>query len=290
MTAPPEPIDLHHESMERVIGSYLIETDDGPALVDCGPASCLPALRAGLAARGVELTDIRHLLLTHIHLDHAGGTGALVREQPALQVHVSEVGAPHLVDPSRLERSARRLYGDRFDHLWGDLAPVPEANVRVTGDRVLGLEAFASPGHASHHACYLATDGTLFAGDATGIRIQPARHLVPATPPPDIDLEAWRKTFAEIERRFPARVALTHFGVADDVDWHISEARAMLELWAERVSGDMDEHQFTAAARWDLTATDEPVAPYYQHAAPFQLSYAGLRRYWDKRAEREGSG
>src|SRR5262249_25460022 len=125
----PEPIDLHHLGRERAIASYVLDTDDGPAIFDCGPASTVDALKAGLAQHGLELTDVRHLLLSHIHLDHAGATGTLVREHPDLQVHVSEIGAPHLVDPGRLEKSARRLYGDTFDTLWGELVPVPSANV-----------------------------------------------------------------------------------------------------------------------------------------------------------------
>src|SRR5437868_5124731 len=137
----PEPIDLLHLGRERIIASYLLDTDDGPALFDCGPATTVDALKAGLADRGLALTDVRHLLLSHIHLDHAGATGVLVREHPALQVHVSAIGAPHLVDPSRLERSARRLYGDSFDRLWGELVPVPEANVHVVGERGVGLES-----------------------------------------------------------------------------------------------------------------------------------------------------
>src|SRR5207302_2838716 len=124
-----EPIDLHHLGRERVIASYLLDTTDGPALLDCGPTTCIDALEAGLAARSLALTDIRHLLLTHIHLDHAGAAGVLVRRNPELQVHVSPIGAPHLVAPERLERSARRLYGDSFDSLWGELAPVPEEYV-----------------------------------------------------------------------------------------------------------------------------------------------------------------
>ncbi len=179
--------------MPRTIGVYLLDTSEGLALFDCGPSSCLAALKAGLAARGVALGDVKHLLLSHIHLDHAGAAGSLVREQPELQVWVSEVGAPHLVDPSRLERSARRLYGETFDGLWGELAPVPEENVRIAEGRVAGLEVFPSPGHASHHVCYF--DGsTLYAGDAAGVRIQPSRVVLPPTPPPDVDVEAWYRT------------------------------------------------------------------------------------------------
>ena len=186
----------------------MLETQDGPALFDCGPTTCIPHLKAGLAERGLDLTDIRHLLLSHIHLDHAGAAGVLVRQHPWLQVHVSEVGAPHLVDPSKLEASARRLYGPSFDSLWGELAPVPERNVHVVGDRILGLECFPTPGHAWHHVSYLDADGTLYAGDAAGVRIAPGSFVLPPCPPPEIDLEAWEQTIDEIERRAPGRLAL----------------------------------------------------------------------------------
>jgi glyoxylase-like metal-dependent hydrolase (beta-lactamase superfamily II) len=273
------PIDLLHGGSSRTIGAYLLETDDGLALFDCGPASCLPALERGLAERGHALDDVRHLLLSHIHLDHAGAAGVLVRRHPALQVHVSEVGAPHLVDPSRLERSARRLYGESFDPLWGELAPVPEGNVHVTGERVLGLECFPAPGHASHHVCYF--DGaTLYAGDAAGVRIQPARTVLPPTPPPDVDLEAWERTLAEIERRTPERLALIHFGYADDVDRHLGELRERLATWAARVEHGVTEDEFVAAAKADLPPAD---AEGYDHAMPFWQSYAGLVRYWEQR-------
>src|SRR3954470_14250603 len=232
MELMPEPLDLRHLGHERVIGSYLLETQDGLALQDCGPATCVPQLKARLAERGLELADVRHLLLSHIHLDHAGAAGVLVREHPGLQVHVSGVGAPHLVDPSRLERSARRLYGDAFDTLWGELAPVPERNVHVVGERVLGLDCFPTPGHASHHVSYLDRDGTLYAGDAAGVRIQPGRFVLPPTPPPEFDLETWQQTLEEIERRDPERLALIHWGVADDPQRHLAELRLELYDWA----------------------------------------------------------
>src|SRR5438067_2368545 len=138
-------IDLHFGGAEHAIGIYVVATDGGIALFDCGPASTLPALHEGLAAHGLGLSDIRHLLLSHIHLDHAGAAGSLVREHPGLTVWVSEIGAPHLIDPSRLESSARRLYGETFDTLWGELAPVPEENVNVVGERVFGFDCFPSP-------------------------------------------------------------------------------------------------------------------------------------------------
>src|SRR5437660_8172419 len=274
----PEPIDLHHLGRERIIASYLLDTDDGPALFDCGPSSSIEALKAGLAERGLALTDLRHLLLSHIHLDHAGAAGSLVREHPALQVHVSGIGAPHLVDPSKLEASARRLYGEAFDVLWGELAPVPEANVHVVGERVLGLDCFPSPGHASHHVCYLDADGTLYAGDAAGVRIQPSRFVLPPTPPPDFDLEAWDRTIDEILARGPKRLALIHFGVADDPERHLAELRERLREWAERVRERASEGEFDAAAAADLG----PDLAAYEQAMPFWQSYAGLKRYWEK--------
>jgi glyoxylase-like metal-dependent hydrolase (beta-lactamase superfamily II) len=280
----PAPLDLDYFGTPRVIGAYLVETEDGLAIFDCGPATSLAALRERLAERGVSLEDVRHIVLSHIHLDHAGGAGVLVREHPHLQVHVSEIGAPHLVDPSRLEESARRLYGDAFDTLWGELAPVPEANVHVVGDRVLGLECFPSPGHASHHVCYLAPNGTLYAGDAAGVRIQPARHILPVSPPPDVDVEAWHRTIDEIEARRPERLALVHFGIVENPGDHLKRLREQLDLWAGRVRDGASEEEFVASARADLAADEDDVEP-WERAAPLWQSYAGLRRYWDKRCE-----
>ena len=253
MSGVTEPIDLHHLD-ERIIGCYVLETQDGPALFDCGPTTCIPHLKAGLAERGLDLTDIRHLLLSHIHLDHAGAAGVLVRQHPWLQVHVSEIGAPHLVDPSKLEASARRLYGPSFDSLWGELAPIPERNVHVVGDRILGLECFPTPGHAWHHVSYLDADGTLYAGDAAGVRIAPGSFVMPPCPPPEIDLEAWEQTIDEIERRTPGRLALIHFGTFDDVQEHLAALRETLHTWASRVEDGMDEQTFIAAARYDAVA------------------------------------
>ena len=275
-----DPIDLLHLGRERVIGAYLLETADGPALFDCGPTTCLGALKEELAGRGLELHELRHLLLSHIHLDHAGAAGALVREHPGLRVHVSEIGAPHLVDPSRLEASARRLYGDEFDKLWGELTPVPEENIEPVGAEVVGLDCFPSPGHASHHVCYLDADGTLYAGDAVGVRILPSGFVLPPTPPPEVDLEAWAGTIAEIERRGPERLALIHFGVAEDTQRHLQELRERLEGFAGRVRDGASEEDFAALAAADLGPDREA----YEQAMPFWQSYAGLKRYWEKRA------
>jgi glyoxylase-like metal-dependent hydrolase (beta-lactamase superfamily II) len=279
-----EPIDLHFGA-PGIVGCYLLETPDGPALLDCGPATSVAHLKAGLAERGLDLTEIRHLLLSHIHLDHAGAAGVLVRESPWLQVHVSEIGAPHLVDPSKLEASARRLYGSAFDSLWGELAPVPASNVHVVGNRILGFEAFPTPGHASHHVSYLGEDGTLYAGDAAGVRIAPGRFVVPPCPPPEFDLDAWEQTVVEIERRAPGRLAVIHFGVFDDVLEHLTALRDTLADWAGRVEDGMDEQTFVAAARYDVAQTDPELVDEYDHAAPYWHHYRGIERYWRKKRE-----
>jgi glyoxylase-like metal-dependent hydrolase (beta-lactamase superfamily II) len=273
-----ELIDLHFGGAPHAIGVYLVDTDDGPALFDCGPASTLDALDAGLASHGVALADVRHLLLSHIHLDHAGAAGSLVRRSPGLTVWVSAVGRPHLVDPSRLERSARRLYGDMFDPLWGELAPVPAENVRVADGDVLGWDAFPTPGHASHHVSYL-RDGTLLAGDAAGVRMPGASYVLPVSPPPDITVEGWHETIAEIRRREPERLALIHFGVHEDVDAHLDRLELELDRWAERVGGGMSQEDFVAAGRADAGED----ADLYDRVAPFWQSFIGMRRYWDSK-------
>jgi glyoxylase-like metal-dependent hydrolase (beta-lactamase superfamily II) len=278
----PQLIDLRHLGRERVIGAFLLETPEGPALHDCGPATTYDALRTALAGIGVPVEDLRHLLLSHIHFDHAGAAGLLVRDNPALTVHVSEIGAPHLADPSRLERSARRLFLDEFDRLWGALVPVPQGNIRVTGDRVLDFDCFPSPGHASHHVCYL-RDGILLAGDATGVRIEPSPLVMPPTPPPDVDLEAWDATLDEIERRAPERLALIHFGIFDDVDRHLDDLRTRMHAFAELVRAGAGEEQFVAMAHELLV--DE--SPDYDAAFPPTQDSRGLARYWEKRREAE---
>jgi glyoxylase-like metal-dependent hydrolase (beta-lactamase superfamily II) len=273
-------IDLHHAGRERSVGCYLLDTDDGPALFDCGPTTTIAALKNGLDQQSMKLADVRHLLLSHIHLDHAGAAGVLVREHPELQVHVSEIGAPHLIEPERLERSARRLYGDTFDTLWGELAPVPRDNVHVVGDRVLGLACFPTPGHASHHVSYLDRGGTLYAGDAAGVRIYPGRSVLPPTPPPEFDLEQWVQTIEEIERRDPDRLALIHFGVAEDPQRHLAELRLELYDWADFVRGGASEDEFVAYVRAELADAGENVDD-WDGAMPLWQSYQGLKRWAD---------
>ena len=276
-------LDLGFGGRAESIGVYLVETSEGPALFDCGPTSTLPALEQGLAQHGLELADVRHLLLSHIHLDHAGAAGTIVRRQPDLTVWVSPIGAPHLVDPSRLERSARRLYGDLFDELWGELAPVPESAVRIAAGDVLGWESFPTQGHASHHISYF-REGTVLAGDAAGVRMPGEEYVVPVSPPPDIDVERWHASIAEIRARQPERLALIHFGVHEDVTEHLDRLERELDRWADRVRDGSDEQAFVASARADAGAA----ADRYDQVAPFWQSWHGLQRYWERRAPMRG--
>jgi glyoxylase-like metal-dependent hydrolase (beta-lactamase superfamily II) len=274
----PTLIDLLHLGRERVVAAFLIETPDGPGLFDCGPATTIDTLRGGLAAHGLAVSDLRHLLLSHIHFDHAGAAGLLVRENPGLQVHVSPIGAPHLADPERLEQSARRVYGAAFDRLWGSLVPIPEPNLRPAGDRVLDFECFPSPGHASHHVCYL-RDGVLYGGDAVGVRIAPSQRVLSPTPPPDVDVDGWLATLDEVDRRDPERLVLVHFGVFDDARRHLAEFRERLVGDAEFVAAGATEDEYVERVRGVIAAD----AHLFEHAVPARQCYQGLARYWQKK-------
>jgi glyoxylase-like metal-dependent hydrolase (beta-lactamase superfamily II) len=277
-------IDLHHLGNARVIASYLLEGEEH-ALVDCGPAVCIEALEAGLAADGRTLRDIRHLLLTHIHPDHAGAAGALVERHPGLQVHVHEVGAPHLADPTRLERSARRLYPETFDKLFGPILPVPEANLHVLGERVLELDVLPTPGHAWHHVAFVDAKSVCYPGDALGCLIPPGRFLYPAAAPPEIDLEAWERSLDALAERGPAVLRLPHFGEVADVTDHLRRTRERLRDWAERVRSGIDQDEFVALAESELASEAGAERELYRQLPGFELTYAGIKRYFDKRPE-----
>ena len=238
-------IDALHLGRERVIACW----QAGDVLVDPGPSSCLPTL---LDALGDERP--RALLLTHIHLDHAGASGLLVERWPDLEVYVHERGAPHLIDPSRLLESARRLYGEDMDRLWGEMVAVPEPNVRVLhgGERVINgaFEVACTPGHASHHVSYL-HDGTAFVGDVGGVRITADSLTIPPTPPPDIDVEAWHESIQRIRAWAPQRLAVTHFGAYEDVDAQLAEVSARLDDWAERFDRNWDKVHKLDPKRFD---------------------------------------
>ena len=277
MNSPFTTIDVNHRGHRRSIAVFKL----GDVLVDCGPGSTVGTL---LEALGDERPRV--LALTHIHLDHAGAAGALVERFPELEVWVHERGAPHLVDPSKLMASATRLYGDEMDRLWGTMVPVPPQNVRVLhgGEELEGLEVAYTPGHASHHVSYRhARSGTVFAGDVAGVRIAPSEYILPPTPPPDIDLEAWQESIARIRAWNPRHLAITHFGTHDDVGPHLDRISRGLEIVAERAR-TMTLEQYTAAANADVAAAgDAETITAYTVGAPPEQTYAGLVRYWSKR-------
>ncbi|HET9124832.1 MAG TPA: MBL fold metallo-hydrolase, partial [Solirubrobacteraceae bacterium] len=234
-------IDLMHLGRPRVIGAWV----DGDVIVDCGPGSTLDTL-----LRELGDTAPAALLLTHIHFDHAGGAGALVRRWPHLPVYVHERGARHLADPERLYNSAKRLYGDDMERLWGPMLPVPEENLRVLsgGETILDrYEVAYTPGHASHHVCYRSAD-TVFVGDVGGVRITPDAITIPPTPPPDIDVELWHASIDTVRRWAPQRLAMTHFGEAPDVAAQLDELDARLDEWSQ-LAREGDRERFIAVVR-----------------------------------------
>jgi glyoxylase-like metal-dependent hydrolase (beta-lactamase superfamily II) len=280
-------IDVMHLGRPHVIGCWEV---DG-ALVDPGPES---SLRTVLDALGDE--QPRALLLTHIHLDHAAATGAIVRRWPDLEVYVHERGAPHLIDPSKLLASAERLYGDQMQRLWGEILPVPEANVKILsgGETVLGMRVAYTPGHASHHVCYFHEDsGTAFVGDVAACRIPPSKLVMPPTPPPDINVELWEQSLDLVASWNPERLALTHFGaVEDDVPTYLHTARARLRdeaSLAKELSEDAYEQDLQRRIRAQMTAEGlgEDTVEELLQAVPTAYQWSGLARYWRKKAEYE---
>ena len=282
-------IDVMHLGRPHVIGCWEV---DG-VLVDPGPESSLQTV---IDAIGGEKP--RAVLLTHIHLDHAAATGAMVRRWPDLEVYVHERGAPHLIDPSKLLASAERLYGDDLKRLWGEILPVPEANVRVLsgGENVLGMRVAYTPGHASHHVCYFHEEsGTAFTGDVAACRIPPSHLVMPPTPPPDIDVETWLDSLAIVESWQPQRLALTHFGaVEEDVPAYLESARDRLREEAElvkRMPREDYEADLQRRIRAQMSAEglgEESIAELLQ-AVPTAYQWPGLDRYWTKKAEREAA-
>jgi glyoxylase-like metal-dependent hydrolase (beta-lactamase superfamily II) len=278
------PIDLMHLGRDRVIAAH--EPELG-VIVDPGPASCVDTLLAGLE------TEPRVLLLTHIHLDHAGAAGVLVRRFPHITVYVHDIGAPHLVDPAKLLASARRLYGDDMERMWGEVAPVAARNIEVLrGDEtVAGFRVAYTPGHASHHVAYLHLEsGDAYVGDVAGVRIPPSEFTIMPTPPPDIDLEAWERSLDAVAGWTPNRLCLTHFGPVVDVAGQLERARTRLRELAERARAG-DREGFLAAHDAELDRRVEPgIAERMRQAAPPEQLWLGLERYWRKRAATAPSG
>jgi glyoxylase-like metal-dependent hydrolase (beta-lactamase superfamily II) len=293
-------VDVEFLGHPGVIGTGVLRSDRGVWLVDPGPTTALEGLRRGLDTLGLSFADVRGLLLTHIHLDHAGATGTIVRQWPDIRVFVHERGAPHLIDPSRLMESAGRLYAGDLQRLWGEVAPVPEANVHVLkGGESLTLDGRTlhvayTPGHASHHVSYFdPATRAAFVGDTGGARLMPGGYLMPPTPPPDIDLAAWGTSIAAIRARNPSRLYLTHFGEVERPAEHLATLEQQLALFAQMVAATLEEpgedrermERFVARVVAQFGRVMSPEDAYrYQAAVPLDHCWLGLARYWRKRA------
>jgi len=295
-------LDLSFQGTPRIIATAVLQGPGGVALIDPGPSSTLPTLRRELGRSGISIGDVTALVLTHIHLDHAGASGTLVRERPGLQVYVHEKGAPHMIDPERLLASATRLYGNAMDRLWGEVRAVPpDAIVALAGGERLEvggceLQVAYSPGHASHHVSYFNADASIaFVGDTAGIKMTPGGYVLPPTPPPDIDLEIWDASLGRIEAWHPRTMMLTHFGPAAPCGPHIAEVRDHLAFTADLVRASLardedDESReawFTEQLRLELRRRlGEGEVHAYEVAGPFDLNWRGLARYFRKRSTR----
>jgi glyoxylase-like metal-dependent hydrolase (beta-lactamase superfamily II) len=292
-------VDLNFLGVPEIIATAVLHGTSGVALIDPGPSTTLESLTASLARMSISIADVRQILLTHIHLDHAGATGTLVRQNPAIEVFVHERGAPHMIDPSKLLASAGRLYGLDMDRLWGDFLPVAPDRVRaLKGEERIraggrNLEVAYTPGHASHHVTYFdPSTRVAFVGDTAGIRRQGRDHVMPPTPPPDIDLDAWRVSEDRILSWDPDTLFLTHFGPFHGARVHFQDMTERLALWSRIVrrllaDASLDEDrrlsEFMSEALLELKrkvgATE---AEQYNRAGRLDYSWQGLSRYWKK--------
>jgi glyoxylase-like metal-dependent hydrolase (beta-lactamase superfamily II) len=267
-----------HLGRDRVICAYEVNG----LIIDPGPGSCVETLLEQLGP-----AKPRALLLTHIHLDHAGAAGVLCRRFPELQVYVHEVGAPHLVDTSKLLESAGRLYGDDMWELWGEVAPVPEDRIHALsgGETVEGFRVAYTPGHASHHVCYLNEEtGEAYVGDVAGVRIPPSEHTVTPTPPPDIDVEAWLDSIHTVAAWNPHSLCLTHFGQVTDVADHLHRVRSSLIDAADSARLDGEERFIATFEQRLVEGTDPATVEVFEQAIPPDQAYQGLARYGRTRA------
>lgn len=270
-------IDLFHLGNDRVIGCWDL---DG-VLIDPGPTTCVTALLEALDGRVPKA-----ILLTHIHLDHAGATGVLVRQWPDVPVYVHEIGAPHMIDPERLIKSATRLYGEEgMERLWGEIAPVPAENIHSLkgGEKVCErFDVYYTPGHASHHVTYFHPESsTAFVGDTAGVRIEPSGYVLAPTPPPDINIEAWRQSLDTIADLSPSALALTHFGRFTNVDEHLSELRASLTKQVQRAQ-ELTQAEFVGVVESEIAAQGSKIATRYSQAMPPEHLWLGLERWLRK--------
>jgi len=291
-------IDLQFQGRPDVIAAYLFYDGEQAALVETGPASTVDTLLASVQAAGVPLEALRRLIVTHIHLDHSGAAGVIARQLPWVRVYVHPVGAPHLIDPSKLIASATRLYGDQMESLWGTVVPVPQENIVIVNDQdeipVPGttLRAYDTPGHAKHHHAYLDQhSGLLFTGDVGGVRMPGISYVRPPTPPPELDIDAWTASITKLRALKASGLCPTHFGLfRGNLDWHWDDLQKRLIDWGQLVRGLIEkgtgddeilQHLKANAAVEFKTLGVDPSA--YDVAVSYESLVSGYIRYWKKK-------
>ena len=288
-------LDLNFQGRPHAISAFLIRQGDAVVLIESGPGSTLPGLEAGLAKEGLSPRNVTHVLLTHIHLDHAGAAGWL-SEQGA-EIYVHPIGAPHMLNPEKLIASATRIYGDRMGSLWGEFLPVAENQLKIPNDAeeiVIGDLRFLpinTPGHAEHHYSYLFED-ILFCGDVGGVRIPGYQYLRVPMPPPELHIERWHESIARLRKEKFARIAPTHFGIFDDPQWQLDEVEKGLDSASRWLDETMPSEPPIEELRQSFTewmmkegeqiGLDEEVVKAYELANPLGMSADGLSRYWKK--------
>lgn len=294
-------IDLHDRA-PRVIAAFLLETGAGPVLFETGPESRFSVLLDGLNSLGYAASDIRHVFVTHIHLDHAGAAWRMAERGATIYVHPK--GAPHLADPSKLWASAGRIYGEQMEALWGQMGYVPEGQIEIVQDGQVirmgevEIRALETPGHAYHHHAYLVGEA-LIGGDVTGVKIGRG-PVLPPCPPPEIHIEAWRESLAKIRALKPRKIYLTHFGQTEDVGSHLEALEARLLEWADwikqKLQAGLTREQMVPAFEAYVAATlqsaglSEEEVQEYEFADPAWMSVDGLVRYWNKHHPEEVMG
>ena len=296
-------LDTLFQRSSGVIASYLLTGPDGLALVDVGSAVTLETLLASVRATGHQPEDIAHILLTHIHLDHAGATGALLRHTPRARVYVHHIGAPHLINPTKLIESASRIYGDRMQQLWGAVLPVPEERIALLDEGIevrVGqrtLRALYTPGHAIHHVAFHDTAiAIIFPGDVAGVRLENVEYVRPPTPPPDLNLEDWAASIERLRALRPETLYLPHFGPATGLERHFTDLRERLFAWGAIVARGMRQGENDAQIAHDLAAAADPQVAReataagdpaeevqrYELASNYLMSAQGYMRYYKK--------
>lgn len=290
-------IDLHFQKTKDAIASFLVETSDGPILIETGPASTFDQLSRGVSKCGYSLDEIKHVLLTHIHFDHAGAAWKLA--EAGAKIYVHPFGVPHLAAPEKLWNSASQIYGDDMDRLWGKMKPIPSNQLVSVEDKqefeigTTKIKSLHTPGHAVHHIAWKMGE-IIFTGDVAGVKIGNG-PVMPPCPPPDIHIENWKKSLAIIKSEKPKELYLTHFGIIDEVDFHLDSLSYILDDWAAWIKPyfekNIDQSEVVpifmeySKSQFLKEGCSKEIIQTYEYANPSWMSVAGLYRYWKLKSQ-----